>query len=277
MAANRDTQREQSFGWMWLDCLRSSIVLAISSLGLAIFGSIAFFSLLQCPSRIPLMFDWPDQLSEFRNRRLSRQCPHFIRKKNMVLQKLLLIVFLGGLSLVTEDRVLFKFDDPDAAKAWQTVNDGVMGGRSDGRFKINEDKKLEFFGTLSLENNGGFASLRSREAKLGLENGDSIVIRVRGDGRDYNFNLNVPRSIGRNSYRQSFKTKKDEWIQVTLPLDKFVATWRGSDFPNEKLVPGNIKGMGIQLSDKKAGPFILEVEWIKASQLPANTSDPDSH
>jgi len=72
---------------------------------------------------------------------------------------------------MAEDRVLFKFDNAEAAKAWQTVNDGVMGGRSDGRFKINDEKKMEFFGTLSLENNGGFASVRSRESKLRLEKG----------------------------------------------------------------------------------------------------------
>ena len=64
-----------------------------------------------------------------------------------------------------------------------------MGGRSNGRFKINDDKKMEFFGMLSLENNGGFASVRARGAKLGLEKDDVIVARVRGDGRQYNFNL----------------------------------------------------------------------------------------
>lgn len=72
-------------------------------------------------------------------------------------------------SVVAEakERVLFSFDKPDSAKPWQTVNDGVMGGRSVDRFKINEDKKMEFFGTLSLKNNGGFASVRARGGKLG--------------------------------------------------------------------------------------------------------------
>ena len=140
---------------------------------------------------------------------------------------LFLVMLASTLMAAEEGRVLFDFSKPDAAKAWVNVNDGVMGGVSDGRFKITDNKTMEFFGTLSLENNGGFASVRSREAKLGLEKGDSIVIRVRGDGRDYNFRLNVPRSISRNSYRQSFKTKKDEWIEVTLPTEKFVATWRG--------------------------------------------------
>ncbi|WP_259634013.1 CIA30 family protein [Stieleria sedimenti] len=57
----------------------------------------------------------------------------------MILRILLLTIFLGGSSFlgassaIAEDRVLFKFDDSDAAKAWQTVNDGVMGGHSDGR------------------------------------------------------------------------------------------------------------------------------------------------
>ncbi|QDV45863.1 Carboxylesterase [Stieleria neptunia] len=193
----------------------------------------------------------------------------------MILRMLLLTVFLAGASflpsssVIAEDRVLFKFNDADAAMAWQTVNDGVMGGRSDGRFQINEDQHMVFYGTLSLENNGGFASVRSRESKLGLKQGDSIVIRVRGDGREYNFRLNVPRSVSRNSYRQSFKTEKDKWIEVVLPMDKFVATWRGRVDPNEKFDPGNVSGMGIQLSDKQAGPFKLEVEWIKTRSDPA--------
>ena len=163
------------------------------------------------------------------------------------------------------NRTLFSFDMPDSAKRWQTVNDGVMGGRSDGRFKINKDKILVFFGTLSLENNGGFASVRARALDPGLEKGNSIVARVRGDGREYNFNLYAQRNLGGYSYRQSFKTKKGEWIEVSLPVDKFVATWRGRVFPNEKLDPRKVTGVGILLGDKKAGPFKLEVEWIKVA------------
>ena len=163
----------------------------------------------------------------------------------------------------TEDRVLFTFDRPDAAKPWQTVNDGVMGGRSVGRFKVNEDKKMEFFGTLSLENNGGFASVRSSGTTLGLKQGDSIIARVRGDGREYSFNLYVPRGSGGYSYRKSFKTKEGEWLEVSLPVDSFVATFRGRVFPQEKLDPAIVTGLGILVGDKKPGPFKLEIESIK--------------
>ena len=121
-------------------------------------------------------------------------------------------------------RVLFEFTGLEAANEWQTVNDGVMGGVSEGKFKITEAKTLEFFGNLSLENNGGFASVRTRAKKLGLEKGDSLVVKLRGDGREYTLNLYVPRPLVAFSYRATVQTKKDEWIEVKLPLDKFEAT-----------------------------------------------------
>ena len=161
-----------------------------------------------------------------------------------------------------EDRVLFEFGDPEAAQRWQTVNDGVMGGVSDGQFKIS-GQTMEFFGTLSLENNGGFASVRSRPTKLGLQKGDTLVARVRGDGREYTLNLYVPRPRTAFSYRWTFKTQKNEWAEIRAPLDKFVATWFGRVVPDEPLNPAEVNAIGFLLSDKQAGPFKLEVESIR--------------
>ncbi len=174
----------------------------------------------------------------------------------------LLVAFNLGFA---EDRVLFRFDAPESANSWRVVNDGVMGGRSVGSFNINAFKKMEFSGVLSLENNGGFSSVRAGRAGLDLRKSDSIVIRVRGDGRQYNFNLYTQTNLGGYSYRKSFQTKQGEWVEVKLPLDQFVATWRGRVFPDEKLEPGKVAGMGFLLGDKKPGPFKLEVEWIKAN------------
>lgn len=47
---------------------------------------------------------------------------------------------------------LLDFAGPEAAAQWQAVNDGVMCGVSDGRFKITKEKTREFFGTPSLDN-----------------------------------------------------------------------------------------------------------------------------
>ncbi len=180
-----------------------------------------------------------------------------------------LLLFILGSSLMADDtpRIVFDFTGTNAAKEWQTVNDGVMGGLSKGKFKITDRKTLEFYGTLSLENNGGFASVRSKAKKLGLEKGDILVARVRGDGREYSMNLYVPRPLIAFAYRAAVKTKKDEWIEVKLPLAKFEATSFGRVVKDAGPVdPKEINALGFLLGDKKAGPFRLEVEWIKVVQ-----------
>lgn len=159
---------------------------------------------------------------------------------------------------------LFDFTGADAAKEWQTVNDGVMGGVSDGRFKITDTKTMEFFGTLSLANNGGFASVRTKPKKLDLEKGDTLVAKVRGDGREYMLNLYPARSQVAYSFRAALPTKRDEWIEVKIPLDKFEATSFGRVVKNAGAVkPAEISALGFMIGDKKAGPFKLEIEWIK--------------
>jgi NADH dehydrogenase [ubiquinone] 1 alpha subcomplex assembly factor 1 len=163
---------------------------------------------------------------------------------------------------------LFDFAVADAAKEWQTVNDGVMGGVSDGKFKITDAKTMEFFGTLSLANNGGFASVRTKPKTLSLEKGDTLVAKVRGDGREYMLNLYPNRQRTAYSYRATVQTKKDEWIEVKIPLDKFEATSFGQMVKNAGAVkPAEINAIGFMLGDKKAGPFKMEIEWIKVERV----------
>ena len=185
-------------------------------------------------------------------------------------------VFLAGvlaLSMVTtamaEDTLipLFDFTEADAPKQWQTVNDGVMGGVSEGKFKITDTKTMEFFGTLSLANNGGFASVRTKVKKLSLEKDDTLVAKIRGDGRQYMLNLYPNKQRMAYSYRATVQTKKDEWIEVKVPLAKFEATSFGRIVKNAGLVkPEEINSLGFMLGDKKAGPFKMEIEWIKVER-----------
>ena len=160
-------------------------------------------------------------------------------------------------------QTLFDFKKTDAANEWQAVNDGVMGGTSDGRIKITAEKKMVFYGTLSLENNGGFASIRSNPKNLNLKKGDTLVIRVRGDGREYSLNLYTQTRLTAFSYRAMFTTKENEWIEARIPMDRFVATSFGRIIQDSPLDPREVNGLGILLGDKKAGRFNLEIEWIK--------------
>ncbi len=179
------------------------------------------------------------------------------------------LLILMGSFVMAEDtpQPLFDFTGADAAKEWQTVNDGVMGGVSEGKFKLTDKKTMEFFGTLSLADTGGFASVRSKAKKLGLVKGDTLVARVKGDGREYSLNLYLNKPLIAFSYRATVQTKKDEWIEVKIPLDKFEANSFGRPVKDAGAVkPEEINALGFTLGDKKAGPFKMEIEWIKVER-----------
>jgi hypothetical protein len=55
---------------------------------------------------------------------------------------------------------LFKFSTDFKANQWIIVNDGVMGGISTSSIKLTNTQNGVFSGTVKLENNGGFASVR---------------------------------------------------------------------------------------------------------------------
>ena len=148
---------------------------------------------------------------------------------------------------------------------WRIVDDGVMGGLSQGKRELGEDGLLRFFGTLSLENNGGFSSLRTGEVKLDLGGAEGIVLRVKGDGRTYQLRFSTDAEYrGREmSFQAGFPTTKGEWIEVKVPFNRFSGTWRGMDLPDKLFDPAKIRRIGLQLADKKTGPFELQVDWIR--------------
>jgi len=179
------------------------------------------------------------------------------------------VLVLAGMLLVqavTERaRVpLVDFVGPDAAAGWQAVNDGVMGGVSDGRFTITDEKTLEFFGTLSLENNGGFASVRTRPTTFDIRAGDTLVVRVKGDGREYVLNVYTRSRRMAFSYRAPLPTTNGVWQDIEIPLADLIPTAFGRRVPGMgPVAPDQINGVGIMLSDKQPGAFRMNLEWIK--------------
>lgn len=172
---------------------------------------------------------------------------------------------IGNMNMMTDEnnKKLFTFENPDSGKAWVSVNDNVMGGISDGKFKITQEKTLLFYGNLSLANNGGFASVRSLPKQLPLLKDESIEINVKGDGREYTINLYTSKRLTAFSYKQSFKTKKDEWMIITFALDKFTATSFGRIIPNAAPIDTNeINSIGFMIGDKKTETFQLELKSI---------------
>ena len=98
------------------------------------------------------------------------------------------------------DKILFDFQTTTNTAAWQIVNDDVMGGVSRSGFRLTNGVAV-FQGEVSLENNGGFASVRSLPARHDLAGCDAFVIRVRGDGRSYKFTARTARSFDSAIYQ----------------------------------------------------------------------------
>lgn len=167
-------------------------------------------------------------------------------------------------SQTVPNRTLFDFA---TAGGWHNVNDDVMGGISEGRCNISDRQTLEFFGNISLENRGGFASVRTVAQELGLALGDTLVVKVRGDGREYSLNLYLKKSKVAFAYRATVPTTKDEWIELKLPLGSFEANSFGKPVRGAGPVdPTEINALGFLIRDKQAGPFQLEVASIRVQR-----------
>jgi hypothetical protein len=151
--------------------------------------------------------------------------------------------------------------------SWQVVNDDVMGGISTSQVRVAADGTVVFAGIVSLENNGGFASVRSVPARHNLTGCDAFAIRVRGDGQRYKFTVRTVGNVDRAVYQAAFTTKAGEWQEHRLAFKDFVPTFRGRVLAGEPpLDPAKIASVGVIVSDKQAGPFRLEIAWIKASR-----------
>lgn len=163
-------------------------------------------------------------------------------------------------------RTLFDFRTATRSHAWDVVNDDVMGGVSTSRFQVLPHGGAVFSGTVRLENNGGFASVRSAPVRDDLTGLAAFVLRVRGDGHDYKFCVRTGAGVDTPLYQCRFTTRQGEWEEHRLAFRDFVPTFRGRVLTDEPpLSPGKVNTLGFLISDQQAGPFRLEIAWIQAS------------
>ena len=146
---------------------------------------------------------------------------------------------------------------------WQIVDDIVMGGRSSGEFKVNEDGNGVFYGSVSTANNGGFSSLRSTIKTEDLSKNKAFVLKIKGDGKSYQFRVKTS-SYDIHSYIKSFKTN-GKWQEIEITFDEMYASFRGRtlDIPNYDGTA--IEEMRFLIGNKKNEAFQLEMDWIKVS------------
>jgi monofunctional biosynthetic peptidoglycan transglycosylase len=171
---------------------------------------------------------------------------------------------ISAASALEEPMLIFDFSQPETVSAWYSIGDRVMGGVSSGRMHQGEGFAV-FEGEVSLENNGGFFSMRSEPRQLDLSDHEGIALEVRGDGQRYKLGLKTDSRFDGIVYRAEITPPAGEWTTMRVPFEEFAPVFRGFRVRGAPpLAPDRVRSVGLLISDKQAGPFRLEVAWIGA-------------
>ena len=157
--------------------------------------------------------------------------------------------------------VLFDFNKSSNINSWFIVDDVVMGGRSAGNLELSNDGNGVFEGTVSLENNGGFSSVRHRFNSIDVTKVNTVAIKLKGDGSNYQFRIKN-NSSDYYSYIFEFKTSNN-WETIYIPLNEMYPSFRGRklNFPNFDQT--SIEEVAFLIANKVPQSFKLEIDKIE--------------
>ncbi|WP_319422002.1 CIA30 family protein [Pleurocapsa sp. FMAR1] len=176
------------------------------------------------------------------------------------------------------DKVLFDFANPNAdiKEAWGAIDDVVMGGVSQSNIRLAENKAI-FSGIVSTDNNGGFASVRTRnfEPPLDLSDYEGIELKVIGDGKRYKFITRCEGKWDGVGYCHSFDTVYNFPTTIRIPFQDLIPVFRAKTVTEaSQFDAAKVYSMQLMLSKFEydgelnpkfeAGSFSLEIEYIKA-------------
>lgn len=159
--------------------------------------------------------------------------------------------------------ILFDFSEARAVEHWAPIDDRVMGGLSRSRLRHDPAGHAVFEGTVSLERNGGFASVRSTAGPRGLAGAAACLVELRGPARGYKLRLLTDDAFDGQSHQAGFVPAAEAWHTLRLPLAAFRPSLRGREVPGAPaLDPARIRQVGLMTADRQPGAFALEVRWI---------------
>lgn len=157
----------------------------------------------------------------------------------------------------------FPFNSPDTVIDWSPIDDRVMGGCSTSRFRYDPLGYAVFEGTVKAENNGGFASVRTRAMALMVDGASAFVLKVNTDGKRYKFSLRMNDNFDGVAYQASFVAPAGIWTTLDLPVSQFAPTFRGRLPSNAPaLTPALVRQFGFTIADRQWGDFSLKVSSI---------------
>jgi hypothetical protein len=151
------------------------------------------------------------------------------------------------------------FTNPNTMRDCWIVNDGVMGGMSQSSLR-QEVNGMFFEGLISLENNGGFASMRTSARFLQVT--QQIELLAKGDGKRYKLILRT-QSAPRVSYAADFIAEPT--LQTyRFNTSQFKSTIRGQAVNAMALAFSDVIEFGILISNNQAGNFAIQLKTLES-------------
>jgi NADH dehydrogenase [ubiquinone] 1 alpha subcomplex assembly factor 1 len=185
--------------------------------------------------------------------------------KNIIFVFLVLFSF----SMQSQNLEIINSKNAKGMGNWRIINDNVMGGISNSTMSQNSSGELVFKGSVSLENNGGFASCRLDISGIDLAGVSSFILRVKGDGKIYQFRVGAINNYA--NYCFDFETKKDQWLDVNIPINKLTPRIMGRYSPQSPEFKIEMtRRIGFLISNKQQGEFNLEIMSVKGSKTDIN-------
>ncbi len=162
--------------------------------------------------------------------------------------------------LMINTMMLFNFTKGANMQNWFVVDDSVMGGVSAGKMGVNEEGHGMFQGHVSLDNNGGFSSIRYNAGKTKLQGYCKFVIALKGDGKAYQFRVKT-KSSQYYSYIVSFNTTK-QWQTIEIPFNSMIPSFRGQTLNTANFPGESLEEIGFLIGNKKDEDFKLAIDYI---------------
>jgi hypothetical protein len=162
------------------------------------------------------------------------------------------------MAITLNNLILFDFAENKEPVKWQVVNDGVMGGLSKATFKMSENGTALFTGTVSLENNGGFSSLRYDTGKIIVDGRTTLSLYLKGDGKNYQVRIQE-NNDDYFSFITTFQTS-GKWETIEVPLKEMFPSFRGRKLDRPDYSGNTIVKLTFLIGNKKAESFTLELQ-----------------
>ena len=182
------------------------------------------------------------------------------------MKKLILLVLgISALQSFGQSSIIDFGNSAEKNQEWKLLSDNIMGGVTKSKIEYTNNSVL-LSGNISLDNYGGFSSIKTKYKSVDLSKYNGIKIKFKSTNQKFAFTLEDNQDWTQPNYKREFSSKKDDtWEEVIIYFKDFqeivIGETTGNMMKSKSLK--NIVRMGIMTYEKKEGPFNLEVDYIE--------------